>query len=397
MPLVTVCVPAYRSAQFIGHTLAALRDQTFRDFQVRIAVEPRDTIATVDACLPFLDDPRFDVTVNQDVLGWDGNVRALLQRVDTPLYAIQLHDDVPHPGYLEALVEAIAERPDASVAFSDVYLFGTEIGRRGSDLPDAGPSERELAFFMGGAEGHPFRGLSRREVLTLDFPMNEFTGFAVETEWAHHLVRSGVALRVARPLYFKRARPVDNDSVTNRWRHRMEPDRLRAALEHNRARLLSAIGPDDGSDIPDSLVRLAAEAAMFRRWHAVSAGRLPFGVTQLGRATEVLKSLAMIDDVRGRHIAATVHVALSCHWQVVGDHDASERSARAAVEGDPSHVEACLRLASLLWAPEGIGEMVDLLARASEGAPLGVATQAVAANVARTLRVSYRQSDDPPA
>src|SRR4051794_4389761 len=34
MPLVTICLPAYRSAPFIRHTLTALREQTFRDFRV---------------------------------------------------------------------------------------------------------------------------------------------------------------------------------------------------------------------------------------------------------------------------------------------------------------------------------------------------------------------------
>jgi len=366
-----------------------LRQQTFRDFRVRIAVEPRDTESTVEACLPFLADPRFDLTVNDAVLGWDGNIRAMLHRVDTPLYAIQPHDDVVQPTYLEALTAALAERPDASVAYSDAYLFGAESGRRGSDLPDAGRSARELAFFMGGAEGHPFRGLTRQEVLSVDFPTNEYAGLAVETEWSHHLIRSGVALRVPRPLYLKRARPVDNDSVTNGWRYRMDPAGLRAALELNRARLLSSIGPEDGSGIPDGLVRLAAEAAMLRRWHAVSAGRLPFEQAQLDRAHQVLEAVAGSADAHGGSIAATVHVALSRHWQVVDDADACERAARAAVASDPDHVEACLRLASILRAPDGLGESLDLLAHASDLAPLGVTTQAVAGQVARAMRDAF--------
>ncbi len=389
MPLVTVCLPAHRSAAFIADTLMSLQGQTFGDFRVRIGLEPVDAASTVQACEPFLEDSRFELAVNPDRLGWDGNVRALLRTVDTPMFAIQPHDDVLHPGYLAALVGALKARPDASVAYCDAFLFGAQTGVRSSDLPDAGRSAQLLAFFLGGAEGHPFRGVTRRTVLDRPFPTNRFSGFAAETEWALHLIQSGVALRVARPLYLKRARPVDSDAVTSGWRFRMDVERLREALEHNRVQLLLSIGETDDPGIPRSFIVLAAEAAMLRRWHALAGGRFGFGPVQLARAAAALEELATSPLGEARTIAATVQVALSHHWQVLGDAAASEDAARAAVAADAHHPEACLRLAQVLNARGNLPEMVELLYRAARRAPLDVGMLLMAGNAARMIAQRY--------
>ena len=393
MSLLTICIPAYRSERFLAFTLAALQAQTFQDFRVRIALEPVEEGPTVDACRPFLEDPRFELVINSEQLGWDRNVRSLLREVRTSLFAIQPHDDIPQPGYLEALVGAVTARPDVSVAYSAIFLFGDQVGRRSMDLPDDSADVRELGFFLAGAEGHPFRGVTRREVLARDFPTNRFSGFAVETEWSRHLVQSGVALLVDRPLYLKRARTRDSDSVTSGWRFRMADEQLIAALEHNRARLLDGIGHDGMAAAMRERIELAAEASMLRRWQALSSGRLAFGPEQLQRAARVLDATAESEAAEGRRVAATVHVALSRHWQAVGDRAASERAARAAVHDAPDDPEPCLRLAQLLNTPSGVNEMVELLDRAARVAPLDVATLLVAGDAATTLSGRYGAVD----
>ncbi len=389
MTLVTVCLPAYRSAAFIGHTLASLQAQSFRDFRVRIALEPIDPGATIEACRPFLADPRFELTMNPEQLGWDGNVRALLATVETPLFAVQPHDDVLHPDYLAALVSALQARPDASVAYCDAFLFGAQTGIRGSALPDAGRATRELAFFMAGAEGHPFRGVTRSTVLDRPFPSNQFQGFAVETEWALHLVQSGVALGIARPLYLKRALPSDSDSVTTDWRFRMEASRLQSALEHNRAQLLRTLDGTGDLAIPRSLVNLAAEGSMLRRWNALAGGRFGLGPVQLARAEAALAELAGSDLGAARTVAATIHLALSRHWQFLGDAEAGERAARAAVDSDTNHPEACLRLAQVLTTSGRLTEAVELIHRAARQVPLDVAVLLMADSAALTLARRY--------
>jgi hypothetical protein len=239
-------------------------------------------------------------------------------------------------------------------------------------LPDAARrSERELGFFLAGAEGHPFRGVTRSTVLTRRFPTNHHRGFAVETEWALHLVQEGVAVRSERPLYLKRqpAR-TDDASVTVGWRFGMTHDEQVAALEHNRARLMDAIGPKEAEGAPRQLVVLAAEAAMLRRWSLIPGEPLAFGEVQLGRAREVLDRTASIATAPAASITCMVHVALSRHHGATGDRDASLGAAQAAVRCLPTDKEACLQLAQLLLATGELDAAIDLLTRTADGAPL---------------------------
>lgn len=370
-PLVTVCVPAYRSERYIGHTLASIRAQTYRDIRVRIAVEPVAEGPTLDACRPFLADPRFELVVNRRQLGWDANIAALLGRVATPLFCVQPHDDLMRPTYLAELVDALRDRPDASVAYSEVLSFGVGVGRRSHALPDvADRSHRELAFFLAGAEGTPWRGVARREVLTRPFPTNPHRGFAVETEWALHLAQAGVALRSAQPLYLKRQ--FDHtaaDSVSIGWRYGMEPHELVAALEHNRERLLGAVGPDVPGGVPRERVLVAAEAAMLRRWQVIPGAPLPFGPAQLARARRVLAATTGDPSAEATRIASMAHVALSRHHAALRDREAALEEARAAVERAPDDTEAVSRLGQLLLGAGAIDEALALVLRIADHAP----------------------------
>lgn len=394
--MVTVCVPAYRSERYIAHTLASIRAQSFRDFRCRIALEPVEEGPTVDACRPYLDDPRFELVVNDRQLGWDGNVAGLLASVRTPLFCVQPHDDVLRPGYLEELVSMMMARPDASVAYSDVLSFGAAAGRRGAVLPDdPRRSARELGYFLDGAQGHPFRGVTRSSVLTRRFSTNEHRGFAVETEWALHLVQQGVALRASRPLYLKRQHGRTGASVTVGWRFGMSQAEMIAALEHNRARLLAAIGAHEPDGVPRAVIVLAAEAAMLRRWQVIPGEPLPFGDVQLARAGEVLEATGSSGHPAAPRVAAIVHVALSRHHAALGDRARSLGAARDAVRSHPRDPEACQRLAQLLLATGDFDEAIDLVQQAAmTSPPLDDGVLRLAGAVAAALDRRYQKLDD---
>jgi hypothetical protein len=394
-PQLTVCVPAYRSERFITHTLAALHAQRFRDFHVRIGLEPVEEGPAVDAIRPFLADSRFELVVNERQLGWDGNVAALLSNVRTPLFCVQPHDDLPRPDYLDDLVGLLAERADASVAYSDVLSFGAAAGRRSNVLPDAPQrSERELGFFLAGAEGHPFRGVTRSSVLTRRFSTNQHRGFAVETEWSLHLVQQGVALRSARALYLKR-QPVraEEGSVTIGWRFGMAPGEQAAALEHNRSRLLGAIGPAEPHGVARDRIVLAAEAAMLRRWTVIPGEPLPLGALQLERAGDVLAASVPGASPEAAQVAATVHVALSRHHAALGDHERSLHEARLAVERAPSDTEALLRLAQLMLGAGAIEDALELVLRALQAAPLDDGALRLFDAVTRSVTQRYQAAE----
>ena len=318
MAPVTVCVPAYRAERFIHHTLRSVASQTSEDLTVEIAIDPppADTEA---ACGPFLEDPRFNVSINERRLGWAGNIAALLDRVRTPFFVILPHDDLWHPCYIETLLEAIASRSDASVAYADMYCFGHGHFRKSLAIETGGSFNRLLSFFLGGAEAVPWRGITRSTVLAggTTFPSNEFISFAVECEWACHLLRKGTAIRVPRPLYLKRLRVSNRLSVSAQWY--FPEARAKEALEHHRRRMLSSVAAAGFEGSHESALVAACEAAMLRRYLDFSAGRFAFAARQQARAREVLADLSGLAGPYQKRLESRVLLPLSRNAELSGD------------------------------------------------------------------------------
>jgi hypothetical protein len=359
---VTVCVPAYRAAEFLHHTLVAVQRQSFPRFVVEVGVEAEEGDETERACAPFAGDPRFRVRRNAGTLGWDRNVASLLARVATPFFAILPHDDVWHPRYLEALMARLRPRPDAMTAYADMYLFGRAQGSERSRLPDAGLGPRLLAYFLQGAEAHAWRGLTRAGAAMPPFPSNDFGGFAIECEWGLGLLREGVALRLPEPLYFKRVRCLDTPSVSAGWTTRLPKADLELALEHHRQQMLAGIPFASLDRAHAQAIELAAEAAMLRRWmhFGMYFGDGPFGLRpeQVDRAGRLLAAAGESVVPGAREITAMTLLALARHHRVAGDAPESERLALAATSAATEHWEAYVHLA---WLQLDRGEPQEAL------------------------------------
>jgi glycosyl transferase family 2 len=396
IPAVTVCIPAHRSAPFIAHTLVSVRAQTFDDFAVEIAIEPADGDDTEAACAPFLADGRFRIVRNAETLGWPGNIAAMLGRVTTDRYVILPHDDAWHPDFLASLVAALERRPDASVAFGDSYLFEAQAGIRTFSLPDGALAERLLGFFLAGADGFPWRGLTRSAALDRPFPTNEYDGFAVECEWSLHLLRRGMALRVPEALYLKRARS-DPGSVSTGWRTTMPETRLRAALEHHRRRMLDAVAATTLPDGQRRSVESAAEAAMLQRWVAFSAGRFAFGDEQRRRGLELLRTLRGDATDTGRRILGRTLLSIGRYERERGHRELAHRLLLEASAAAPSDWEVALLLG---WSHLGASDPLAALAqlyRATRLAPMSVGLRELAAACAAAIDRRAAPEADPAA
>lgn len=390
MALVTVCIPAYRSGTMIVPLLTALREQTFGDFAVEIALEPVDPEPTLQACLPFLADPRFRLRINPEQLGWDANIRAMLRRVRTPMFMIQPHDDVITRDYLELLVGALEARPEASTAYTDIFLFGNQGGRRGTPIPDGSMGRQLLAFLLDGANGFLFRGVSRSRLLDREFPTNPVTGLLVETIWAQHQVVAGPVIHLDKARYYRRAQAATGTSVTGTWRSRMPLEELARGIEHNRESHLAGIPAEVPGDVPRELIVLAAEAAALRRWTTFSAGRAGFSGVQLERARRIL-AVPPTDPDR-RRMVASIHVAMSHHHLATDDPEAALASAEAAVAIAPDDQEACLQLGRILDPAGNIDLMVDLLERALRSGPVDPVVRSLMERVDEGLVAAYGPS-----
>jgi hypothetical protein len=351
----------------MAQTLGSVRAQTFTDFVVDVGLEPDEPAATLEACAPFLEDPRFRVKLNPERLGWDKNVRALLRRVETPYFTILPHDDVMHPEYLASLLAALRDRPEVSVAHSDKVHFGDDIHRKWMEIPDAAVGRRMLSFFLQGAEGDLWRGVTRSTVLRREHPVNDYQGFAVETEWSLHLVQSGLTARVARPLYLKRVQ--SSTGVAFGWTALGE-ERLRDALEWHRGRMLGDVREAGLEPEIGGLVTLAAEAAMFKRWVSFTGGHITPTPEEEARVEHLIHEARDTGAPEGRQILAMLLLAQSMFWNDRGDPPRSEELARAATEACPTDWEALLHLAHLLLDRRQPHEALELLLAVSVLSPM---------------------------
>jgi glycosyltransferase involved in cell wall biosynthesis len=214
--LVTVCVPAYQSADVIGETLQSIAAQTYRNIRVLISLDP-STDGSDKVCEPFLADPRFTLIRQPARLGWPGNVNYLLDQVRTRYYCIVFHDDVIDPDYLARLMRALRKAPSILCTYPLLTHFGklpseTSVGSLQGDR-----FERALAFFAQPLNSVPIRGLTRIEALRRGLRLRELGtgGYLAETLYVFELALLGKSKRIGRARYHSRYRP---ESVSKGWR-----------------------------------------------------------------------------------------------------------------------------------------------------------------------------------
>lgn|GEM_PF-1902056 len=344
-PNVTVCIPAYRSEAFIHNTLRSLLTQTYSDFVVEIAVEP-PAEEILSACGPLLRDDRVRITVNPQVLGWAENIKSLLRRVATPYFLILYHDDLLLPDYITTLLDELIRRPQASVAYSDMVCFGAASFHWPLRLTEEPIFDRLMSFFLGGTEAVPVRGVTRSSVREhCDFPTDRYDGFAAECEWVLHLLISGTALHVPRPLYLKRMFGPNEITAARKRLLGYSREYLFEALEHHRARMLALIRQTDLPKPMRDTVELAAEAAMLRRHMTFGMGA--FHQVQLARAEQIMTTAGAMPGSYGKGIQAMSLLAMSQHALIEGDTKTALDLAIAAVDADPHQWEGLAHLSRL--------------------------------------------------
>jgi GT2 family glycosyltransferase len=128
---VVVLVVTWRGREFLGDCLASLALQT-HPHRVLVVDNASDD-GTAD--LLAAEWPHLQVIRTPWNLGFAGGVAAGLARVDAPFVALLNDDAVAEPGWLAALVQALAERPAAAAATSLVLLQdGASVNNAGNVL-----------------------------------------------------------------------------------------------------------------------------------------------------------------------------------------------------------------------------------------------------------------------
>lgn len=136
MPKVTVVIPTYNYARFLGEAIQSVLNQSFTDFEL-IVVDDGSTDNTKEVVESFKD-PRIRY-IHQEHRGVtvaeNAGHKASRSEYITGLGA----DDIYLPQNLELKVKVLDARPELALVCSDAYIFddrtGAILGRRWHDKP----------------------------------------------------------------------------------------------------------------------------------------------------------------------------------------------------------------------------------------------------------------------
>lgn len=121
VPAVSVIIPAYNVAPFIGEALDSVRAQTFSDFEA-IVVNDGSTDDSEAALAPYFDSI---VYIKQENRGISNARNAGLKNARGRYVALLDGDDIWMPNYLESLVGMLERAPEAAVVFPNAVIFGS--------------------------------------------------------------------------------------------------------------------------------------------------------------------------------------------------------------------------------------------------------------------------------
>lgn len=246
----TVVLPAWRAAKFIGATLDDLLAQSLGEFSLVVTVDGDSDDGTVERVVAGLKRVRriwrTEVWTTNQRLGWVDNTNRGLRLVRTRRVCIMPHDDRVSSGYLAALENTLAANPGAVVASCDMRMFGGVVagagwrGRLRSFMPwrrrlllpgTALPGDRRTRariFLTRLFPAVAFRGLIDREVAGPDWLIDHGSAddFAADTTWLFKLALAGPMVRAKDAVYRKRMRrqsahaawfETDRDLQRKRW------------------------------------------------------------------------------------------------------------------------------------------------------------------------------------
>lgn len=115
-PLISVCIPAYKNADFIGATIESVLGQTYRNLEI-IITDDRSPDDTVSVAKRF-PDPRIRLFENETNLGVGGNWNRALSCATGKYIKLMGADDLIYPECIQRQVEALENPSHANVVLA---------------------------------------------------------------------------------------------------------------------------------------------------------------------------------------------------------------------------------------------------------------------------------------
>jgi glycosyltransferase involved in cell wall biosynthesis len=115
MPTVSVCLPLYKGAKFLGEAIESVLAQTYSDFELLIGDDcsPDNSAEIMKEYASR--DKRIKVWTNETNLGHYGNYNACIKRVSGKYVKLFAQDDILHPQMLERFVNVMEQHPNVTL------------------------------------------------------------------------------------------------------------------------------------------------------------------------------------------------------------------------------------------------------------------------------------------
>jgi glycosyltransferase involved in cell wall biosynthesis len=142
-PTVSVIIPAYNTAAYIGETLDSVFAQTFTDYEVIVINDGSPDTAELEVVLaPYLPKIRY---LTQENRGLSGARNTGIRAARGEFIALLDSDDAWEPAYLAVQIAAMRADPTIDVLYPDALIIGEgpTVGKRSMDLS---PSRGEVTF-----------------------------------------------------------------------------------------------------------------------------------------------------------------------------------------------------------------------------------------------------------
>ena len=142
-PVVTVVIPAYNSARYIGQALDSVHAQTFSDYEVIVVNDgskDRDDLEQV-----LHSHPLPVIYLSQENKGVSAARNAAIRIAKGEFYAQLDADDQWTPDYLEVQLKILADNPDIALVYPNATIIGDDLDVQ-LEFMKVSPSEGEVNF-----------------------------------------------------------------------------------------------------------------------------------------------------------------------------------------------------------------------------------------------------------
>lgn len=281
----SIGMPVYNGAKYLGDTLDCLRKQEYADIEVLVSDNCSTDGTEEIARRAAADDPRIRYVRQAENIGPANNFNYVFQHSGGEFFAWLACDDMFEPSFYARMVEMLRARPEAAAAMSRVQLIDGD-GRRmhHSDEPISGDHPDPITRFIRYAGFNHFcqfcYGVSRRTAMEKTRLLLPF--WTSDRLWNAELAMAGPLLRTPDTLYYVRQHPErltrrmgKRDRVTTNYY--LTPSGSRAVTLYYARQLRESI---EGADLSEADKARGRRA--LRGWTVKNSARL---ARSAGRAT----------------------------------------------------------------------------------------------------------------